>query len=252
MHFPPLVVTPRLPRHTKTTRHDIKKNLNKLYQLISSPVFLWPGHWVFLANCHLSLSWMPELDKLVEQLQVQQPHPNFRLWLSSSPHPEFPVTILQAGIKMTTEPPKVRVLTRTDFHLIYLLYRHIIHDLHGNKVKVHSVNTAPCCPQGVKANMKRLYQLVTEDQFNRCSRPVFYRKLLFSLCFFHSILLERKKFLQLGWNIVYGFNDSDFEVRSGVRKKQSRNRKISLLFSVVATEWWKWLTRIYCRCFACQ
>uniref|UniRef100_UPI0037E8313A dynein axonemal heavy chain 2 n=1 Tax=Semicossyphus pulcher TaxID=241346 RepID=UPI0037E8313A len=129
------------------------------------------GHWVFLANCHLSLSWMPELDKLVEQLQVQKPHPNFRLWLSSSPHPEFPITILQAGIKMTTEPPK-----------------------------------------GVKANMKRLYQLVTEEQFNRCSRPTLYRKLLFSLCFFHSILLERKKFLQLGWNIVYGFNNSDFEV----------------------------------------
>ncbi|KAF3697610.1 Dynein heavy chain 2, axonemal Axonemal beta dynein heavy chain 2 Ciliary dynein heavy chain 2 [Channa argus] len=129
------------------------------------------GHWVFLANCHLSLSWMPDLDKLVEQLQVQKPHSNFRLWLSSSPHPEFPITILQAGIKMTTEPPK-----------------------------------------GVKANMKRLYQLVTDAQFNRCSKPIFYRKLLFSLCFFHSILLERKKFLQLGWNIIYGFNDSDFEV----------------------------------------
>ncbi|KAM6908082.1 dynein axonemal heavy chain 2-like [Lycodopsis pacificus] len=129
------------------------------------------GHWVFLANCHLSLSWMPELDKLVEHLQVQEPHSNFRLWLSSTPHPEFPITILQAGIKMTTEPPK-----------------------------------------GVKANMKRLYQLVTESQFTRCSRPALYRKMLFSLCFFHSILLERKKFLQLGWNIVYGFNDSDFEV----------------------------------------
>ncbi|XP_072544049.1 dynein axonemal heavy chain 2 [Salminus brasiliensis] len=129
------------------------------------------GHWVFLANCHLSLSWMPQLDKLVEQLQVEDPHPDFRLWLSSSPHPEFPIAILQAGIKMTTEPPK-----------------------------------------GVKSNMKRLYQLVTESQFLRCTRPVIYRKLLFALCFFHSILLERKKFLQLGWNIVYSFNDSDFEV----------------------------------------
>lgn len=65
------------------------------------------GHWVFLANCHLSLSWMPQLDKLVEQLQVEDPHPDFRLWLSSSPHPDFPIAILQAGIKMTTEPPKV-------------------------------------------------------------------------------------------------------------------------------------------------
>ncbi|XP_063042411.1 dynein axonemal heavy chain 2 [Engraulis encrasicolus] len=129
------------------------------------------GHWVFLANCHLSLSWMPQLDKLVEQLQVEEPHPDFRLWLSSSPHPDFPIAILQAGIKMTTEPPK-----------------------------------------GVKSNMKRLYQQVTESQFLKCQKPVQYRKLLFALCFFHSILLERKKFLQLGWNIIYSFNDSDFEV----------------------------------------
>ncbi|XP_062072422.1 dynein axonemal heavy chain 2 isoform X1 [Lepus europaeus] len=129
------------------------------------------GHWVFLANCHLSLSWMPNLDKLVEQLQVEDPHPSFRLWLSSSPHPDFPISILQASIKMTTEPPK-----------------------------------------GLKANMTRLYQLMSEFQFSRCSKPAKYKKLLFALCFFHSVLLERKKFLQLGWNIVYGFNDSDFEV----------------------------------------
>ena len=63
---------------------------------------------MFLANCHLSLSWMPNLDKLVERLQVEEPHPSFRLWLSSSPHPDFPISVLQAGIKMTTEPPKVR------------------------------------------------------------------------------------------------------------------------------------------------
>ncbi|XP_066933177.1 dynein axonemal heavy chain 2-like [Clytia hemisphaerica] len=129
------------------------------------------GNWVFLANCHLSLSWMPQLDKLVEQLQVEKPHPDFRIWLSSSPHPDFPISILQAGIKMTTEPPK-----------------------------------------GLKANMKRLYQLITDQQFSRCKEQEKYKKLLFSLCFFHSVLLERKKFLQLGWNIPYGFNDSDFEV----------------------------------------
>jgi len=67
-------------------------------------------------------------------------------------------------------------------------------------------------PQGLKANMKRLYQLITEQQFSRCHKQEKYKKLLFSLCFFHSVLLERRKFLMLGWNIQYGFNDSDFEV----------------------------------------
>lgn len=60
--------------------------------------------------------------------------------------------------------------------------------------------------------MKRLYQNMPESRFIGLQKPEKYKKLLFALCFFHSILLERKKFQQLGWNIVYGFNDSDFEV----------------------------------------
>ena len=35
---------------------------------------------------------------------------NFRLWLSLNPFSDFPISILQAGIKMTTEPPKVSFL----------------------------------------------------------------------------------------------------------------------------------------------
>lgn len=37
------------------------------------------GFWVFLANCHLALSWMPKLDKIVETLSSSQTlHPRFR------------------------------------------------------------------------------------------------------------------------------------------------------------------------------
>lgn len=60
------------------------------------------GHWVYLANCHLSLSWMQDLNKMVDNLQSPTPHAKFRLWLSSSPSPQFPLSILQTGIKMTT------------------------------------------------------------------------------------------------------------------------------------------------------
>ena len=114
---------------------------------------------------------MPELSKLIEDLQVEEPHPDFRLWLSSSPHPDFPLSILQTGIKITTEPPK-----------------------------------------GIKANMSRVYSSMTEAKLAKCKSQHKYKPLLFSLVFFHSILLERRKFLTLGWNIPYDFNDSDFEV----------------------------------------
>jgi dynein heavy chain len=64
------------------------------------------GHWVFLANCHLMTSWLPTLDKIIEGLEGAKPHERFRLWLSSNPSPDFPISILQRGLKMTTEPPK--------------------------------------------------------------------------------------------------------------------------------------------------
>lgn len=67
-------------------------------------------------------------------------------------------------------------------------------------------------PKGLKANMKRLYNLMTEQKFSHCTKQDKYKKLLFCLCYFHSVLLERRKFLMLGWNIPYEFNDSDFEV----------------------------------------
>ncbi|CAF4716798.1 unnamed protein product [Rotaria socialis] len=129
------------------------------------------GHWVFLANCHLSISWLPELEKIVEQLQTIAVHNDFRLWLSSSPTIDFPISILQIGLKITNESQK-----------------------------------------GIKANMKRLYELITPEQFQRVKQDEKYRKLLFTLAFFHSIIIERKKFLQLGWNIHYTFNDSDFQI----------------------------------------
>eukprot|EP00455_Lapot_gusevi_P052778 TRINITY_DN8093_c0_g1_i4.p1 TRINITY_DN8093_c0_g1~~TRINITY_DN8093_c0_g1_i4.p1 ORF type:complete len:554 (-),score=120.13 TRINITY_DN8093_c0_g1_i4:317-1978(-) len=135
-----------------------------------------------LQNCHLSKTFMPELEVQVAQLQQASSNvnPNFRLWLTSMPTDFFPVFVLQNSVKLTNEPPT-----------------------------------------GLKANMIRCFNEITEgdfevfnkgENFPECSKEHAYKKLMYGLCFFHSVVLERKKFGPLGWNVKYEWNDTDFHV----------------------------------------
>jgi len=64
------------------------------------------GDWVCLQNCHLATSWMPTMERLIEDLHTAQIHSDFRLWLMSMPSSDFPAATLQSSIKLTNEPPK--------------------------------------------------------------------------------------------------------------------------------------------------
>ena len=66
------------------------------------------GHWVLLQNCHLAKSFMPLLEQILLGIQEEasEIHEDFRLFLTSMPAAYFPVSILQNGIKLTTEPPR--------------------------------------------------------------------------------------------------------------------------------------------------
>lgn len=96
----------------------------------------------------------------------------FRLWLTTLPSDKFPVTIVQNSVKATLEPPN-----------------------------------------GMRNNLIRAYKNnITNAEFDQCEKPEAFKRLYYGLCFFNALILERRKFGPLGWNIQYSFAMSDLRI----------------------------------------
>lgn len=48
-----------------------------------------------------------------------------------------------------------------------------------------------------------------QDILDQCSREQEFKTILFSLCYFHACVAERRKFGPQGWNRKYPFNTGD-------------------------------------------
>merc|ERR1712072_1211955 len=67
-------------------------------------------------------------------------------------------------------------------------------------------------PKGLRANLVGSYSaapIANPGYLESNAKPEKFRKLCYSLCIFHALLQERRLYGPLGWNIPYGFNESD-------------------------------------------
>merc|ERR1719265_1853912 len=67
-------------------------------------------------------------------------------------------------------------------------------------------------PAGLRANLLRSYSMISDKTFEESNKPEIYKVLLFSFCFFHAVVQDRRKFGPIGWNIQYGFTPEDLQV----------------------------------------
>ena len=153
------------------------------------------GTWVFLQNLHLVPDFMKSLEQVINNLQTNEKgdiNAQFRLWISALPTNNILPSILVNSLKITLESPA-----------------------------------------GVKSNLKKLLKsqqkiwLFDYEMTKRINKEYEFTKFLICLMHFHAILLERKNYGPLGWNIKYNFNESDFLISKIILKTNLEKHALS-------------------------
>ena len=133
------------------------------------------GHWVILQNIHLVRSWLATLEKLIETYSIGA-HPDFRIFMSAEPSGDPAAHFIPQGIL-------------------------------ENAIKI---TNEP--PSGIQANLHNALDNFNQETLESCSRENEFKSILQSLCYFHAVVCERRKFGPQGWNRPYPFNVGDLTI----------------------------------------
>ncbi|XP_043973511.1 dynein axonemal heavy chain 11 isoform X1 [Gambusia affinis] len=137
------------------------------------------GHWVILQNVHLVVRWLPSLDALLETIAADG-HPSYRVFITAEP----------------AQNPKQHVIPR---------------GMLENAIKI---TNEP--PSGMNPSLHTALNNFSQDTLDMCSREQEFNSMLFSLCFFHACITERRKFGSQGWNHNYPFSTGDLTISAHI------------------------------------
>lgn len=137
------------------------------------------GHWVILENIHLVARWLPTLEKKMEQCS-ETGDEKYRLYLSAEAGADPQACVIPQGILES------------------------------------SIKITNEPPTGMFANLHKALDNFTQETLEMCSKEAEFKAILFSLCYFHAVVAERRKFGPQGWNRNYPFNVGDLTISVNV------------------------------------
>jgi len=130
------------------------------------------GSWLIFENADCCDGFFTEIEMTLGLLQGKKPHAEFRCWIVHS----------SEHVQISSN----------------LLQ-------HCSKVVLEP-------PSGLKANLDILYSSFTDSQLDGPKKTGKYKKILFSLCYLHAVLIEREKFKPQESLRRYEFTQADFDM----------------------------------------
>lgn len=124
------------------------------------------GQWLLFENAHLLIQFITNLEKFIDQ--TERSHPNFRLWLTTDPSPNFPIGFLQKSLK------------GWPWRIWIAFYNNIVYFF-----RIVIVVNEP--PTGMKLNMRSLFYNMRHDAFEATSHWA-YKPILYIVGFFHAVV----------------------------------------------------------------
>lgn len=107
-------------------------------------------------NIHLVRKWLPALEKKLEYYS-EGSHDNYRVFISAEPAATAAAHIIPQGILES------------------------------------SIKITNEPPTGIKANIHKAFDNFTQETLEMCGKEAEFKVILFSLCYFHAVVAERRK-----------------------------------------------------------
>ena len=132
------------------------------------------GGWIFLQNLHLMEFWTPLMERKLETL-AETSHKDFRVFTNAEP----------PGFSFQKNMPEGFMMS--------------------------AIKIANEAPSDVMSNIQACWATFDQGMFDASHQPQNYLGAMFTLAFYHSVILGRRRFGQIGWSRPYSFNMGDLK-----------------------------------------